>query len=367
MSRPFAVSASGRAEVEGRAFAKFAVDAEVAAHGGDEFPRNGEAKASAAIFARGRLIGLLEGAENRVQLVGGDADAGVAHGEQDPGGISGIGPNEHLNVAFFREFQGVIDQIANDLPQPHGIGGDRRPEAGGENRGQIEPLALRLFVEKAQRGFGGLGRIDGQALHFELAGLDLGEIENVIDDRQQALAGAGDDLRLPLGARGEIAGGEQLCHDQHAIHRRADFMAHGGEKIGFCAVGRLGAVARLTVIFGAFGDLPFEAFGVTRQFPVARADFADHGVEARHQLANFIPSGGRKFSRIIMRPPHATHGLRQSGQRAGDGGLQPAGNQQGQNQRETAAPQRLRQRREDAIVEIASFADDLDTADRAAF
>ena len=43
--------------------------------------------------------------------------------------------------------------------------------------------------------------------------------------------------------------GLQLCfqqqagHSEHAVHRRADFMAHGREKARFCAVCRLGLVA----------------------------------------------------------------------------------------------------------------------------
>ena len=74
-------------------------------------------------------------------------------------------------------------------------------------------------------------------LQFELAGLDLGEIENLLDQRQQRFARG---LRR-LGV-GELLGRErrveqQIGHAENAVERRADFVADGGEEARLGAVG----------------------------------------------------------------------------------------------------------------------------------
>ena len=81
-------------------------------------------------------------------------------------------------------------------------------------------------------------------LQIELAGLDLGEIENFLDQRQQRFARG---LRR-LGV-GELLGRQrrveqQIGHAENAVERRADFMADHGEEARLGAVGGFGLVAR---------------------------------------------------------------------------------------------------------------------------
>src|SRR5687767_9311165 len=56
---------------------------DVAAHHAAEPPADGEAKACAAIAARGRCIGLGEVGEQPLELLRSDADAGIGDGELD--------------------------------------------------------------------------------------------------------------------------------------------------------------------------------------------------------------------------------------------------------------------------------------------
>ena len=60
-----------------------------AAHQLDQPPADRQAEAGAAVLARGRGVGLREGLEERSDLVGGDADAGVAHGEREADASAG--------------------------------------------------------------------------------------------------------------------------------------------------------------------------------------------------------------------------------------------------------------------------------------
>ena len=85
---------------------------------------------------------------------------------------------------------------------------------------------------------------------FQPAGLDPGQVERVVDQPQQMLAGAMDRIDLPALARIKLAGLQQLAHPEHTGHRRAHFMAKGREET------RL----RLRRLFGQFalvlGQLP---------------------------------------------------------------------------------------------------------------
>ncbi len=73
-----------------------------------------------------------------------------------------------------------------------------------------------------------VGRVD-----LEVAGLDLGEVEDVVDDREHLFARARDmDCARAL-LRREIHFEQQLGHPEYPVHRRADLVAHVREECGF--------------------------------------------------------------------------------------------------------------------------------------
>src|SRR6185369_5130165 len=87
MHRAAAVRAAARAvalrqvQREGRALRRRADKADLTAEQTRELAADGQAQASAAVLARGRSVGLLEGLEDDLLLVARDADAGVRHRE----------------------------------------------------------------------------------------------------------------------------------------------------------------------------------------------------------------------------------------------------------------------------------------------
>ena len=58
-------------------FARLALDADVAAQLAGDVAADGQSQAGAAVLARDRVVGLVEGLEDPLQVFGGDADAGV--------------------------------------------------------------------------------------------------------------------------------------------------------------------------------------------------------------------------------------------------------------------------------------------------
>ena len=93
-----------------------------------------------------------------------------------------------------------------------------------------------------------LGLFQGQ-----FAGLDLGQVQQVVQDRQQRLSGLLDDPHpLLLGGRQGLAS-QDLGHAKNPVERGADFMAHGGQEGAFGRVGGFGVF--LGADEGLFGPL----------------------------------------------------------------------------------------------------------------
>ncbi len=115
-----------------------AFNGDFSAHHAHELLGDRQAESGAAVVSRGRRIDLRERAEEAVDTVGGDADAGVSDLEPDGDfGVGGLGErrgNHHL--AVFGELDGVAGEIDEHLPQAVGVAaqaiGDVRVHVIGE-------------------------------------------------------------------------------------------------------------------------------------------------------------------------------------------------------------------------------------------
>src|SRR5439155_1593150 len=81
------------------------------------------AEPGATVAPRGRGIGLSEFLEQLGLLLRRHADAGIGHRELDPVTTVGDPARLELDLALARELAGVAQKVEQDLPQPHGIGG----------------------------------------------------------------------------------------------------------------------------------------------------------------------------------------------------------------------------------------------------
>ena len=106
-------------------------------------------------------------------------------------------------------------------------------------------------------------RLKRRRLELHPAGLDLGEVEDVVDDREQRFAA---DVRMIVAYSRCSASSsrieQQAAHADDGVHRRADLVAHGGQERALGGVGRVGRVARLLrariqprVVQGDHGEL----------------------------------------------------------------------------------------------------------------
>ena len=118
----------GQIEREGRAQARRAAQAELAAQQLRQLAADGEAKAGAAVLAAGRGVGLLEGLEHDLLLLYGDTNTRIGDLEGDhraclvqrdvvrpPAAVHRQHAQPH--AALGSELQGVAEQVLEDLLQ----------------------------------------------------------------------------------------------------------------------------------------------------------------------------------------------------------------------------------------------------------
>ncbi len=216
-------------------------------------------KTGATNPAAGGTVGLDEGRKDGLLFFGGDADAGVHHAkaELDVAVDWFGGPNFEGDLAFFREFEGVAEEIDENLAEADGIA-NQFIRNGGRHIGD----EFQRFLRGADAE--GLDDISDQLAEakvniFELheTGLDFGKVEDVIDDGQEGAGGfLGEGEVFPLFV-GEVGVEGEIGHSENAVHGGADFVTHICHKFAFGAVGffrlQFGG-AKLAFRFLANGD-----------------------------------------------------------------------------------------------------------------
>ena len=259
---------------------RLALDADAPAHQLHQAAADGQAEAGAAEAARHGRIHLAERLEQPLHVLRGDADAGVVHGEIQvhPRGMPRQRPHRDADLAPRGEFHGVADEVDQHLPQARRITAHDSRCALGDLVEQVDLLLRRARGQEVERALEAVAQGEFGVLELEPAGLDLGEVEDVVDDGQQRLAALADGLGglALLGREGRIQ--QQARHADDAIHGRADLVAHHREKLALGDVGLLRGLLGHTQQLGltlALGDVELQAHvaGALAAFIGQRLDF----------------------------------------------------------------------------------------------
>ncbi len=139
------------------------------------------------------------------------------------------------DAAFLGELDGIVEKIEQYLPQSHGVAAIGAARARFDERRHVDRFFAGLGCHEGNRAFNSGHQVEVDDLDLELAGLELGNIENVVHDGQQGLARLARDLGQATLFRVEVCIQEQIGHAQYPVHRRADFVAHVRQELGFRA------------------------------------------------------------------------------------------------------------------------------------
>ena len=146
------------------------------------------------------------------------------------------------------ELDRVGEQIGQHLAQPGGVAAQLRRDI----RVRVHQHQVAVVTGRQAEHVGAInqqgGGIKRRLLQLQLAGFQLGVIEHVVDQRVQGAAGVLDQADVFLLARRRVGFTQQLRQPQHAVQRRAYFVAHARQELALGA--HLGAAAN-----GAGGEV----------------------------------------------------------------------------------------------------------------
>ena len=172
-----------------------------------------------------------------------NADPRVRHLESDPLRLPAAPGNDpQPDRSLRRELDGVAKQVEQDLAESLFIAEHERRQIRGNIGAQLQALGLgRAQGHPYGRSYQTREPTRG-VLDRHHAALELGKVQDVVDDAEQGVAAAADRLDALdlLGA--QPAPAQQRGHAHHAVERRADLVAHRGEERRFCSCRRLGSL-----------------------------------------------------------------------------------------------------------------------------
>jgi hypothetical protein len=232
------------AEVERAAAADLALDPDRPAHQRHELRGDGEPEAGAAELPRARPVGLDERLEDGFPPLGRNADAGVAHDpvERHLARLLPFLVEVEHDVAAGGELHRVAHQVEQELAEPpvvphHGVGNVRRHPVR-----DLETLAVGGDAHAADRLGHDVAQQEGTVLEVEAAGLDLREVQDAVDHREQALRGPAHHRQVVALHEGDRRRQQELGQPDDPVHGRADLVAHVGQELALRPVRALGGL-----------------------------------------------------------------------------------------------------------------------------
>jgi len=213
-------------------------DADGAAHQLDQTTGDGQPQAGAAILAGGRAVGLHKRFKQPLQLSTGDADTGIPYqtAQQHLTVILRLGPGPQGNGAVVGKLDCIGEQVQKNLTQPGQISGQTDRINRLKTTDQQQPLGIGLGRHQFKHLFQQGCRTERQLLQLNLAGINLGKVQDIVDDSQQQLTTGRNGIHITLLLIGKRGLGQQPGHADHAVHRSTDLMTHVGQKLhlGLC-------------------------------------------------------------------------------------------------------------------------------------
>ena len=95
-----------------------------------------------------------------------------------------------MDLTVVGELDGVAQQVGDDLPDAPGVAGHQRRRVAVDLHQQLQPLLVGLGRKQPGGPLHDVTKVEAGDLQLEPAGLDLGEVQDVVDHLEEGLAGA---------------------------------------------------------------------------------------------------------------------------------------------------------------------------------
>src|ERR1035438_6282234 len=141
------------------------------------------------------------------------------------------------NVAMGRELDRVAHQVRYHLSDSPAVADKETRNAGPVFQHQIQLFLFRLGGKHLIHVFDYHAEVENNGLDLHLAGLNPGEIQDVVNDSEEGFPGPARSFGiLPL-LRSQGGVEQQPVHAEYAVHGRPDLVAHVGQELTFGAAG----------------------------------------------------------------------------------------------------------------------------------
>jgi hypothetical protein len=151
----------------------------------------------------------------------------------------------HHHLAGLGKLNRIAQQVHQNLAQARDIADNRLWNIAFNQIRQVDPLFRRARSQEIERRLDTFAQIEWLLLQVELAGLDLRKVQNVVDNREQCVAAVANRLDKLILLAGERRIEQQPGHADHAVHGRANLVAHIGQEFRLGAVGGVGGLGQL--------------------------------------------------------------------------------------------------------------------------
>ena len=294
--------------MKGRTLAELAVDPDAPAHQLAQALADGQTEPGAAVPARRRGVDLTERFEETVEPLGRDAHARVADREVElpPSALERRRVHGDANLPGVGEFHRIAKKVHEDLAQAAGV---RREHAGGrrlDEARELDTLFLRLRGDELQGFLETAGERARLFLEVELARLDLGEVQDVVDDSHQMIAALPNRFGELTLTRVEVRVDQEVRHADDRVHGCPDLVAHVRQELRFrLGRGFRGELRALQLGLGdlAFDELPDLAAGGVEHLENVGRGLADLGAEELHHADEPARADDRETERAVQPVP----------------------------------------------------------------
>ena len=149
----------------------------------------------------------------------------------------------HDDLSRLGKFDRIANNIEQNLAQTPRITEHPVRHIVGNITNQLKPF----FAGAQTQGFESIHhrfrQVEADPLNLQFASLNLGEVENVINDGQQRFGRCFDDAdEFPLLVI-QLSIQRQIGHADNAVHWRANLVAHIGQEETLCCTGLIGKLA----------------------------------------------------------------------------------------------------------------------------
>ena len=162
------------------------------------------------------------------------------------------------HFTLIRKFDGIVDEIEQDLPQAYGVSQYSIRNTRCNAIGQFNAFFVCFHAHDFQWLVHEMPETEGCPFEFQSTGFNFGKIKNIVNDRQQRIRRRFDDVQVvPLIGR-QIRVEHQFHKAYNGIQRGTDLMAHACQKFAFGSAGGFSGQFRPIQGFSpmTLGDIP---------------------------------------------------------------------------------------------------------------